>query len=129
MFSRVTLLLLACHLSSSTTPMIMYNNAQFVPNNVTFQFTFLSSITSWNECACQCFANSSCLTGTYFGTNQSCSLFSVSLKPQWLQLVGPIMNTNVFSFPNRSLIGKWQLAFIQESLIVEILIYNVLENW
>jgi hypothetical protein len=111
MFSRVTLLLLACHLSSSTTPMIMYNNAQFVPPNVAFNFAVLSPISSRNECTCQCFANSNCFTGTYFGINQSCSLFSVRLNSEWLQLVGSIMNVTVFSFTNRSLIGKWQLAF------------------
>jgi hypothetical protein len=107
MFSRVTLLLLACHLSSSTTPMIMYKNAQFVPTNLTFNFAVLSSISSWNECACQCFTNLNCFTATYFGINQSCSLFSVRLNPEWLQLVVSIMDVTVFSFTDRILIGKW----------------------
>jgi hypothetical protein len=112
MLSRVLLLLLTCHLSSSTTSMIKYNNAQFVPINATFEFAALSSINSWSQCVCQCLINSTCFTGTYFGINQSCSLFSIPLRLAWLEVVVTIMNATVFSITNRSLIGKSQLPFI-----------------
>jgi hypothetical protein len=106
MLSQVTILLLACHVYSSTTPVIIYNNAQFVPNDATFNFAVLSSISTWNQCACQCVANSNCFTATYFGISQTCSLFSVSLRQQWLELVVTVMNATVFSFTDRDLNGK-----------------------
>jgi hypothetical protein len=111
MLSRVMLLFFTCYLSSSTTSMIIYNNAQFVPINATFEFTVLYSISSLNECACQCFISSTCFTGTYFSINQSCSLFSIPLRREWLQVVATIMNASVFSITNRSLIGKCEFVF------------------
>jgi hypothetical protein len=102
MFIRTIILLLAYHLSSLTTPITTCHDAQFNPIEASFK---LSSVNSWNQYASQCSTNSHCFTGTYFGINQICSLFSVTLRPEWLRVVRSSMNVIVLIFTNKTVPG------------------------
>ncbi len=89
-----------------TVPLTIYNNAWFHPTNMSYQLINLSSASTLNMCACQCYNYSLCVTGTYFGNNQTCVLFSAYLAQGQLQPASNAL-TNVFSFPNRTIeIGK-----------------------
>jgi hypothetical protein len=80
-------------------------------------------VSTLDMCACQCYNYSTCVTGTYFGNNQTCILFSAYLSQGQLQ---PILNahTNVFSFSNRTTqIGK----YIRFLIHVHIFNHNFLE--
>ncbi|CAF1422165.1 unnamed protein product [Adineta steineri] len=103
MLSQVTLILLVCCLSTSTIPITIYKNAQFVPTNTNLKLADQFSINSLNECACQCLNNSQCLTATYIGINKSCSMFSAQVKRSWLQIQTTIMDASVLTFSNESL--------------------------
>jgi len=103
---RSILVLLLCVVSVTTVPMAVYNTAWFDPTNVTDLLINLFPVTTMNECACQCYNNSMCITGSFFGINQTCVLFSAHLWQGQLRL---IINkfASVFSFPNRTTnIGK-----------------------
>lgn len=110
MFSRYILLLLFCCLSSSIASITVYSNAQFVPINASFQLANLSSVRSWEQCACLCLADSRCLTTNYFGINQSCSLFSAPIIPESLQIVIATMNAITVSVTDKTIPGEWNLT-------------------
>ena len=98
-----TVLLLGCVLTVSMSPLVMCHNAFFYPTNPTFQLSNLSPIMSQSACICRCYDDSSCITGTFDGNNQSCVLFSVNLQQGRLKLTNTL--TSVFSFKNRSSIN------------------------
>ena len=73
--------------------------------------TSLSSIATLNACACQCYNNPLCLTGTFFGINQTCILFSAYLAEGQLRLIINKYAT-VFSFLDRTIsIGRLKKRF------------------
>lgn len=106
MFSQVTVVLLSCHLSLSTTPITIYKNAQLVPINANYKLTDLFLIDSQNKCICQCLTNVKCLTVTYINFNETCSLFSVQLRTNWLRVAVTIMDASVISFRNNTSFSK-----------------------
>lgn len=108
MYLRVILFLFACSSSISAISIVIYKNAQFIPTNTTVKLADLYSINSQDECACQCFVNSSsCLTASYVGLNRSCSLFSTKIKFNWLQKMANMTNASVLTFANESLLRKY----------------------
>ena len=63
----------------SAIPMITYNNAYF--NSIENQSTptTLFPALSRNICICRCYNITECITGTFFGMNQTCVLSSARL--------------------------------------------------
>ena len=94
-------LLLLCFVSVRTIPMTIYTNAWFEPSNVANTMTNLISTATMEQCACQCSNNSLCVTGTYFGINQTCVLFSAHLWQGQIRIIINIYAT-VFTFINRT---------------------------
>jgi len=94
------LLLIVYFTFVSAIPMIMYNNAGFDPEDVHTQLINTISVATGDECACQCYTNSLCITGAFIGINQSCVLYSASLQQGQ---VGLMINSDasVISFPER----------------------------
>ncbi len=99
----ILLLLCSCFVSVSMTPMTVYNSACFDSIDVRFRLDTLLSVSSINTCACQCYHDSMCVTGSFFGVNQTCVLFSAHLWQGQLQLMNNAF-ASVFSFPNRTTI-------------------------
>jgi len=96
---RSILVLVIYLIPVQTVPLTIYNNAWFDPANISYQLANLSSVCTLNMCACQCYNYSTCVTGTYFGNNQTCVLFSAYLSQGQLQPASNAL-TNVFSFSN-----------------------------
>jgi hypothetical protein len=106
MLSQLTLTLFFCILSVSTIPMIVYEHARFDSISTPAQLTTSVSVLSRNVCACQCYQNLLCVTGTFFGSSQTCDLFGIYIEQGQLQTVNDNL-TSTFSFPNKSTnIGK-----------------------
>jgi hypothetical protein len=101
MLLRLMLILVICFTSVSAVPMIIYDNARFDPTDVQSQLTNIFSVTTQEACACQCYANSSCITGTFIGINQTCILFSAYLWQGQVQVMTDSF-ASVFSFSNRT---------------------------
>jgi len=113
MFSKLTFIIMCWFVSVSTIPMIIYNNARFDVTNVQLQLAIFFPITTQNNCICQCYNKSSCITGTFFGFNQTCVLFSVPLQQEQLSLMTTNLLTSVFSFSNRTIpFGKSIKCFL-----------------
>ena len=81
----------------------MYNNARFQPNDQQFTLAVITQINSLMKCACQCFGNSMCLTATYIGVNQSCTLFSARPEQGSLKLMFTSTMASVLTFINKTL--------------------------
>ena len=90
---------------SSADKLTIYSNARFTPIDVHFLVTIKSSINSQTECACCCYNNTMCLTATYSGVDQNCTLFSARLDQGQLQLMVTSLMTSVISFRNKTLPG------------------------
>ena len=103
MSSKLTFVLLSWFVYVSTVPMAVYKNAQFNVTNAGYQLANLFPITTQNNCACRCYVLSSCVTGTYFGFNRTCTLFGVQLQQGNLSHTTPNNLTNVFNFPNKTI--------------------------
>jgi len=97
----LAVLVLLCFVPVTTIPITIYNTASFNPTSVTNTLTTLVSVTTMNDCACQCYNNSLCVTGIYVGINQTCVLFSAHLWQGELRLIINII-ASVFSFLNRT---------------------------
>jgi hypothetical protein len=111
MMLRLILIILLCFAPITAIPMTMYNNAWFDSINGSSILMSLSSIATLNACACQCYNNSLCITGTFIGINQTCILFSAYLGQGQLRLIINKYAT-VFSFSNRTInIGKLKKRF------------------
>jgi hypothetical protein len=82
-------------LSTTITPITVYNNAQFNPIDARYMTSGLSSISSVNACLCQCYNNIICFTATYFSINQTCLLYSAQLSQGQLQVVPTIADAQV----------------------------------
>jgi hypothetical protein len=91
---------------SFSSAIIVYNNANFKPNNINLILNTISQVYSQMDCACLCFTNTTCLTVTYFGIAQSCILFSVPLQYGTLSLMTTDQMASVSTFPNKTLPGK-----------------------
>ena len=103
----------------STVPMMVYNNARFDPNNTQTQFINILSATTRNECACQCLANSSCITTTFSGRNQTCILFRANLFQGQLRIMLD-NNASVIHFPNRTMNTSESNSYFNHSLTYSI---------
>lgn len=101
MLLRLMFVLVICCASVLAVPMIVYNNARFDPNDTQSQLMDIFSVTTQHACVCHCYTNSSCITSTFIGINQTCILFSANLQQGQLRL---LINSNasVISFPNRT---------------------------
>lgn len=78
-----------------------YNSASFQPTSPNNILTTLTAIPTSSACACQCLNNTQCVTGNFYGINQTCVLFSSSLSQGQLYLINNAL-ASVFSFPNRT---------------------------
>lgn len=105
MFRRVTLLLACCLIPISTVPIIVYEMARFDPANPMALITIVDLITTLNDCVCQCYGNSLCVTGTYFEKNQNCLLFDAHLEQGEVRISNDAPTT-IFSFPKNRISGK-----------------------
>ncbi len=118
MFARLTFLLICWLVSVSTIPIIKSYNVQFYVTNAYFLLATIFPSTTQNNCICQCYANSSCITGTFFGFNKTCVLFSAYLQQGQLSSMNTNSSTSVFSFPNRtSSFGKSMKCFLKIRMI------------
>lgn len=106
MLAREIFFLFSIKLSLATISVPVYFNAQFNPNSATSKLANLFSIDSSTSCACECIANSQCLTATYFGINQTCSLFSIQINTKLLQIAVTVMDATVFDFGNTTVSGQ-----------------------
>ncbi|CAF1374380.1 unnamed protein product [Adineta ricciae] len=98
----VILLLPICQLFVSAIPVVKYQNAKLIVG-ANYQLINQLFVESQTQCICQCFANETCLTATYIGTNQNCSLFSTKLNETDLQLATFEINASILSFINRTI--------------------------
>jgi hypothetical protein len=102
-------LLLLCFVPVATVPVTTYKNAWFDSTAVKNTLLTLVSATTIDECLCQCYSISLCVTGTYFGINQTCVLFSAHLWQGQLRVVINIF-ASAFTFINRTTeLGKYFL--------------------
>jgi hypothetical protein len=116
-FLKLMFIIVGWFVFVSTTPMIIYNNAQFYVTGVRSRLTALFPITTQNNCICQCYANTSCITGNFFGFNQTCVLFSAHLQQGQLLVMTTNKLASVFSFPNKTVsFGKSTKCCAQREL-------------
>ena len=101
----ISLVLFLC-LSTSALLVTVYKDARFIPTNATVKLADLSTISSQDECACQCFSNSSCYTASYIAINKTCSLFSAKVRRNWLRKMPSTANATVLTYGKESLPGK-----------------------
>ena len=101
MMLELSIVLLLCSVFVTPVPMAVYSPAQFDPTNATGVLANLSSIITMNDCICRCYNQLLCITGNYFGMNQTCVLFSTNLQQGQLRLIIDRL-ASVFSFPNRT---------------------------
>ncbi len=80
--------------------MIVYKDARFVPTDTQNQLINTISVATQNECACQCYTNSLCITGAFIGINQNCTLYSASLQQGEIQAMFN-SDASLISFPDR----------------------------
>ncbi len=97
----LVILVLLCFVPVMTIPMTIYNTAWFDPTSINDTIMTLVSVTTMNDCACQCYNNLLCVTGSYFGINHTCVLFSAHLWQGELRLIINI-SASVFNFLNRT---------------------------
>lgn len=86
-----------------SSPLLIYNNAKFEPNDNHFLLDAISPMTSQIGCVCACFNNSICLTITYLGINHSCWLFSARLEQGILRVISTNIIASVLTFKNKTL--------------------------
>ena len=103
MFVLLTVLLIS---SVKGIPMLVYENARFVPFDVHFFLYNITDIPSQGICACQCYEDPMCLTAIYSGIIQQCSLYFARLEQGFMQVFIKNENTGVLNFPNKTLPGK-----------------------
>lgn len=77
--------------------MKIYDTAWFQPINTDNHIVALLSIPTINACACQCILNDLCVTGTFFGNNQTCVLFSSHLSQGKVNIIHDTL-VKVYSF-------------------------------
>jgi hypothetical protein len=107
MFSIVIVLFLTYSLTFTSTALVtIYQNAQFDPSNIHFKLEDLSYIESIEACICECSLNPMCITASYTGYNQSCSLYFAQLEQGQLQLMTIDTNSSVITFRNITIPGK-----------------------
>jgi len=102
MLLKLIVVLVIYFTSLSAVPMIVYKDARFDPTNVETHLIDIFSIKTKNACACQCYANSLCITGNFIGINQTCILFSAYLQEGQVQMMID-NNASVISFPDRTI--------------------------
>lgn len=79
------LVLFFCPTLISSIPVRFYTNAWYEPATASDLLVTLTSITTFHQCACQCYNYSSCLTGAFSNINQTCSLYSLSINSSELR--------------------------------------------
>lgn len=114
LIQEIFFIIIFIQLSSATISISIYHNARFVPNNITSNIVDLFVINSPTECACKCIGNTQCLTATYIGINQTCSLFSIQFNTKFLQVTTTHMDARVFNLGNR--INPSRYGFIFDCL-------------
>ena len=105
-FARGVILLVIFRFSLATLSITSYINAQFNPVNISSKLMDLFPVNSQTDCVCRCFVNSKCVTVTYFGINQICSLFSAKLNEGSLEVVATIKDGYVLTFSNKIISGQ-----------------------
>ena len=90
----------------------VYSNSQWIPFDKRYGLGTLSLIDSAAACLCLCNDNPICFVTTYFGNDQTCSLFfgQIDQGQGQLQLMNTNTNTQVYDFGNRSIPGKQSLV-------------------
>ena len=97
---RLILVLIVCFAFASSIPVVVYNDTRFDPVDIQTQLIHLTSVTTRDACICQCYADSSCITGTFIGVNKICILYSAGLEQGKIRLM---INSNaaVITIPSR----------------------------
>ena len=106
MLLGVVLLLFVCPSPLYTTPIGVIANARFDSIDSAFQLINVSSVSNQLHCICQCSTDSMCVTASYLGVSQLCSLFSAQLQQGQLTAVVTNQQTSTFTFLNRSVVGE-----------------------
>jgi hypothetical protein len=58
----------------------IFNNARFEPDDQNFELNTIQGVNSPLACACLCFNQTMCLTSSYSGIDQSCTLYFARLN-------------------------------------------------
>ena len=80
--------------------MKIYSTAWFQPIDINDHVVTLLAMPTIYACACQCLANDLCVTGTFFGNNQTCVLFSSHLSQGQINIINDIL-VKVYNFPDQ----------------------------
>lgn len=87
----------------STTALILYSNAQFVPSNNQLISKNISQVNSLNNCSCLCFNDPFCLTLSYRAVAMTCTLYEASLDEGILRVISTDQMASVITFGNKIL--------------------------
>ncbi len=97
-----TIFLYLVFLSTTIKSATVYNNARFDPIDTRFTLRPQFSVTSIDDCLCECLNDIICFTATYFDINQTCSLFFARFVQGTLRVVPTIINASVYFFDNKT---------------------------
>ena len=92
--------------SCSAVPLTIVDNARFEPTVSNMFLKNLSNILSRDQCACQCYSDPYCLTATYSGIDQQCSLFFARPQQSELHVLVTVKASSVMYFTNKTLPRK-----------------------
>ena len=87
----------------SSEPLSMHNNARFQPSDIHFVLDSKTLVQSQTECAWWCFTTPMCLTATFVGVDQRCTLIFARLEQGSLHIMVTNIITSVLSFKNKTL--------------------------
>lgn len=98
-----------------TVPMIVYEMAKFDPAGEMDFLSIVDLVATVNDCACQCYENALCVTGTYFASNQICFLYNAQLAEGKVRITNDV-STMVFNFPEKNKKSSKDLNVIPSQL-------------
>ncbi|CAF0823740.1 unnamed protein product [Adineta steineri] len=109
MFPTIIIIFLVSHtILSTTTPVTVYNNAYFNPTDIHCLLSNLSSISSVNDCLCQCYNNTICFTVNYFGTTHQCILYFAQLNQGQLRVATTAIDASVYSVESNTTVSSFK---------------------
>ena len=97
---KSTCILLFFLTSVKALPMTTYPFAGYSPAYPADLVVSIPLIVTLSMCTCQCYIESSCITGSY-DNNGTCNLYSSSLLQNQLRIINN-RSASVFTFPNRT---------------------------
>jgi len=97
MIVKIIILLLVYFIETQAIQILIYNNAVFYPNYNRSDINSNYTTSSQDECICQCYSISSCLTAMFIGNSQTYTLYSVHISEGTIR-ISLNMNASVISF-------------------------------